>query len=77
MVVRQGLRVTVLGVALGMVGAFALTRVMATLLFGVTATDPVTFGLVPMLLASVALLASYLPARRASLIDPTEALRSD
>lgn len=77
MVVRQGLRVTVLGVALGMVGAFALTRVMATLLFGVTATDPVTFGLVPTLLASVALLASYLPARRASLIDPTEALRSD
>ncbi len=77
MVVRQGLRVTVLGVALGMIGAFALTRVMATLLFGVSATDPVTFGLVPLVLATVALLASYLPARRASHIDPTEALRAE
>ncbi len=77
MVVRQGLRVTVLGVGLGMIGAFALTRVMATLLFGVSATDPVTFGLVPLVLAGVALLASYLPARRASHIDPTEALRAE
>jgi len=77
LVVRQGLAVTVPGVLLGIVAAFALTRLMSSLLFGVSTTDPMTFVLVPLVLTGVAMLASYLPARRASRIDPTEALRAE
>jgi predicted permease len=77
LVVRQGLSVTVLGVALGLMAALGLTRVMGSLLFGVSTTDPVTFVLVAVVLTVVSLLASYLPARRASRIDPTEALRAE
>jgi predicted permease len=77
MVVRQGLELTAAGVVLGLLGALALTRVMATLLFGISATDAITFGLVPVLLIGVALVACLIPARRATAVDPQIALRVD
>jgi putative ABC transport system permease protein len=75
LVVRQGLLLTAMGIAIGVAGALALTRFLASQLFGVTPTDPVTFAGVPMLLAAVALLACYIPARRATRVDPMVALR--
>lgn len=77
MVIRQGLELTGAGVVFGLIGAAALTRVMASLLFGVSATDIVTFSTVPLILAAIALLASYLPARRATQVDPVVALREE
>ncbi len=77
MIVRQGLRTILIGVAVGLIGAIALTRTMQSLLFGVTATDPLTFAAVIVLLVAVALLACYLPARRATKVDPVVALRSE
>jgi predicted permease len=77
MVVRQGLELTAAGVVLGLLGALALTRVMSTLLFGISATDVVTFGLVPVLLIVVAVVACLIPARRATNVDPQIALRLD
>jgi predicted permease len=77
LVMRQGMRLAALGVALGLVAAVALTRVMAGLLYGVAPRDPVTFGAVAALLAAVALLATYVPARRASRADPMLAIRSE
>ncbi len=77
LVVRQGLAPAFVGIVLGLSGAFALTRVIASLLFGVSATDPVTFASLPLLLVALALLACWLPARRATKVDPMIALRHE
>jgi putative ABC transport system permease protein len=75
--VREGAALALIGVAFGLVGAMLVTRALTTLLFGVTTTDPFTFTAVAGTLAIVALLASYLPARRAARVDPMTALRMD
>jgi len=77
MITRQGMKLTGAGLAFGLVGAFALTRVLSTILFGVSAADPLTFILISLLLSCVALLACYLPARRATKVDPIIALRCE
>jgi putative ABC transport system permease protein len=75
MVLRSGMSLALIGIAIGLVGAFFLTRLMRTLLFGVTPTDAVTFASVAVILFVVALLACYIPARRATRVDPLVALR--
>ena len=77
LVVRRGMRLTVVGVAIGVVGALAVTRLAGSLLVHVSATDPLVFGAASLFLAAVALAANYLPARRATRIDPNEALRCE
>jgi len=72
---RQGLRLTGLGIALGLAGALGLTRLLASQLYGVRATDPATFASVSGVLLLVALVASFLPARRAARVEPMNALR--
>jgi ABC-type antimicrobial peptide transport system permease subunit len=74
-VFKQGLGMLLIGTLIGLAGAFALTRLMRTLLFEVTATDPLTYVSVIGLLILVALLACYIPARRAAKVDPLVALR--
>ena len=75
LILKQGLLLTIAGVVLGLAAAFALTRLMSGLLFGVTAFDPATFATISLLLVVVSLVACYLPARRAMRIDPLQALR--
>jgi putative ABC transport system permease protein len=75
MLLRQGAKTALVGVAIGIAAALGLTELMRGLLFGVSAQDPLTFVAVAALLMSVALLASYIPARRAMLVDPVVALR--
>jgi putative ABC transport system permease protein len=77
MVLRQGLAVTLAGVAVGVAAALALTRVMGSLLYGVSPTDATNLGAVVALLVTVALAASYAPARRATRVDPAVALRGE
>jgi putative ABC transport system permease protein len=77
LIVGQGMRVVVAGVAAGLAGALLLTRLMRTMLYGVQATDPLTYVGVAVMLAAVALVASYIPARRATRIDPLVAMRAD
>ena len=76
MTVKQGLKLVSVGMMLGLVAAFLLTRVLASLLFGISATDPVTFIGISLVLLAVAVLASYLPALRATKVDPIIALRA-
>jgi putative ABC transport system permease protein len=75
LVLGEGMLVILIGLAIGLVGSLALTRFLSSLLFGVTATDPLTFAAVVCLLALIALAACYIPARRAMLVDPMIALR--
>ena len=76
-VVGQGLKLAVIGSAIGLVGALTTTRLVLRLLYGISPIDPVTFAGVSVLLAVVAMLASWLPARRAAKVDPMEALRHE
>ena len=75
MIVGEGMALTTAGVVIGLAGAFALTRVLSSLLFEVSATDPYSFIGISLLLGLVALLANYIPARRATKVDPMIALR--
>ena len=77
LVVGQAMLLTFAGVAIGLGAAFALTRLMVALLFGVSPTDPMTFSLVALILVTVALLAALVPPRRATKVDPMIALRSE
>lgn len=77
LIVRKGMALAFSGVLIGLAAAFALTRLMRTLLFGVNSSDPATFLAIALLLAAVAFLASYIPARRATRIDPMLSLRSE
>ena len=77
LILGQGLKLAAVGVALGLLAAIAFTRLLKGLLFGISASDPLTFGLIAALLVGVALLACWIPARRATKVDPLEALRSE
>jgi len=77
MVVGNGLKMTAVGIGFGLLGAYGLTRVLVSLLFGIAATDPLTFVGISAGVTIVALTACYLPARRATLVDPMVALRRD
>ena len=77
LVVRQGMALAVAGVTIGLLAAFLLTRLIQSLLFGVNASDPITFAGISVLLAIITLIACYIPARRAARIDPLVSLRYD
>jgi putative ABC transport system permease protein len=77
MIVLEGMRPTFIGLAIGLMGALALGRVLSTLIYGVHASDPLTFVAVSMLLATVALFASLIPAFRASRVEPMKSLREE
>jgi putative ABC transport system permease protein len=77
MVVFQGMRLALVGIAIGILAAFGLTRLLAGFLFGINTSDPIVFTTVPVLLSAVALFAIWLPARRASRINPSDALRHE
>ncbi len=77
LVVRQGLLLTLVGIALGLAAALALTRVMSSFLLGISATDPLSFGVIALLLAFVALVACWVPARRGMKVDPMIGLRCE
>jgi len=76
-VIAEAFKLKVVGLGLGLGAAFALNRLIASQLFGVTATDPLTYGGVAMLLAMVSMVACYIPARRAARVDPMIALRTE
>jgi ABC-type antimicrobial peptide transport system permease subunit len=75
LVARQGLQLVIVGLAVGLIAAWALTRTMARLLIGISATDPLTYAMVAILLSTVAVAACWIPARRALRVDPMVALR--
>ena len=77
LIIGEGLRLTIIGIGIGIVGSVALARFLSSMLYGVTSTDPLTVAAVSFLLLLVALLASYLPARRAMQVDPVQALRNE
>ena len=77
LILTHGMKMAIAGVVVGLIAAFALTRLMSTMLFGVRPTDPATFAIIAFVLLVVALLACYLPARRATKVDPLTALRTD
>jgi ABC-type antimicrobial peptide transport system permease subunit len=75
MILGHGMKLALIGVGIGLIGAFLLTRLMATMLFGVKPTDATTYGAISILLIAIALLACYLPGRRATKVEPTISLR--
>jgi len=75
LIMSQGVLLIVLGIVIGLLGAYALTKVLASMLFGVSATEPGAFASIAIVLGVIALLACYMPARRATKIEPVEALR--
>jgi putative ABC transport system permease protein len=77
LIIREGLKLILIGIGLGAVMAIALTRIMSKLLFGISATDPLTFVIMPLILVFTAVMASYFPARRATKVDPMVALRCE
>ena len=77
LVVREGAAIALVGALLGLAGAFATTRTLGTLLYGITARDPMTFAVAAAVLIAIALLASWIPARTVTRIDPIQALRAE